>query len=95
MKIEEAKKRFIEGKPCLVVEFRNSKAERIKWRDKESKQIMEAPLLRHACEAEDGTPYVVNERVDEKFKETEYVQKFKKGQDVFGCIRIYDHECFN
>lgn len=80
---KQAVANFLGGKACLVVEFRSSKAERIKWRDKVTKATMEAPILRHAIEAADGTPMIVNERVDEKFDETKYVQKFKRGDKVY------------
>lgn len=77
----EAVAKFQAGQPCLLVEYRSSVAERIKWRDKESRATLEAPILRHNCEAVDGTPYIINERVDEKlFDEKAYRQTtFKKG----------------
>jgi hypothetical protein len=83
IKMDEAIKRFKSGQPCMVVEYRSSVAERIRWRDKETRAVLEAPILRHTCEAENGTPYIVNERVDEKsFDETAYIAPFKKGEKV-------------
>lgn len=80
--LENATKQFTAGKPVILAEYRSSKADRIRWRDKESKQTVEAPILRHNLEAEDGTPYAVNERVDDKFDETTYVSPFAKGDKV-------------
>lgn len=86
MKASEVQKMFAAGKPVLLVEFRSSKAERIKWRDKESKATLEAPLLRHSVEAEDGTPYILNERVPETFDETKFAAAFKKGDK---CVLLF------
>jgi hypothetical protein len=82
MKLNDVVKMFDAGQPVLVVEYRSSKAERIRWRDKESHNTLEAPILRHSCEAADGTPYVVNERVPDTFKETEFKSLFKRGDKV-------------
>lgn len=79
---KQAIESFLSGKPLLVVEYRSSKAERIKWRDKESRAVMEAPLLRFSCEAADGTAYVINQRVPDTFDETKYVPPFAKGARV-------------
>lgn len=85
-KKSEIMRQWETGKPVLLVEFRSSKAERIKWRDRESKATMEAPLLRHSVEAEDGTPYIVNERVPETFDETKFQASFKKGDK---CVLLF------
>lgn len=82
MKIEDSVKMFHDGQPVLIVEYRSSKAERIRWRDKESRNTLEAPILRFSCEASDGTPYIVNERVPDTFKETEYKSAFMRGEKV-------------
>lgn len=82
MKQVEVHKMFNDGKPVILCEYRSSKAERIKWRDKTSRATLEAPILRHSVEAADGTPYVVNERVPETFDETKFASQIKKGEKV-------------
>jgi hypothetical protein len=80
---DDAIKNFQAGIPCLIVEFRSSKAERITWRDKTTRETMTAPLLRHCVESANGTPYVVNERVDATFDPDAFKQTFVRGSKVF------------
>jgi hypothetical protein len=70
---------FKKGHQVVVVEYRNSVAETITWRDKESQKAMSAPILRHNVETETG-PMVVDERQGEGFRPEDYKAPFKKGQ---------------
>lgn len=70
---------FESGKPVLIVEYRSSKAERITWRDKTSKAMTSAPMLRHTCEAVDGSCYIVSERVPENFDVDKFQPSMAKG----------------
>jgi len=66
MKEQEFQKLASAGNPVVVVEFRSSKAEKITWRDKETKKSLSAPVVRHTVEC--GEVSVgVGERVDENY----------------------------
>ena len=80
--MNEAAEMWKSGKRVLPLRFLKSRAERIKWRDKESKAMLEAPILTHNCTTLDGDIIVVNERVPDTFKETEYKPAFKQGDTV-------------
>lgn len=76
----EVTKMFEEGKAVLLVEYRSSRAERITYRDKVTRATVQMAVLRHSCEAADGSPYMVNERVAENFDEKGYHSAFQRGQ---------------
>jgi len=86
MKQKEAIKRFMDGQPVLMVEYRGYKAETITWRDKDTKQSVSAPILRHNVEgvSENGSavPYGVSKRVEDNFVVSSYVSPFKRGEKV-------------
>jgi len=71
----------LNGEPVLVVEYRASNAETIKWRDKVSKQALSAPTLRHTVEFSKGS-MAVSERVEDTFDTGAYKPPFKKGDKV-------------
>lgn len=71
--------RVLAGEPLVLVEYRHSNAEIIKWRDKETKQALEAPTLRHTVETSRGS-MAVQERVADSFNPQAYTPPFKKGQ---------------
>lgn len=71
----------LNGEPLLLVEYRASSAEVIKWRDKVSHQALSAPTLRHTVEYSKGS-MAVSERVDDKFDASNYKAPFKKGDKV-------------
>jgi len=81
IKLADAIKVWQSGSPVLLVEYRNSQAETIKWRDKETRRMMEAPSLRHSVETADSA-IVVNERPAETMDVNKYVAPFRKGQKV-------------
>jgi len=81
MKIEQLKAMQANGEPVLLVEYRSSSAEIIKWRDKVSHATLSAPVLRHTVEGGNRS-FAVSERVDDKFDVTSYQPPFKKGDRV-------------
>jgi len=78
---EKAIESFLAGDPLMCVEYRGSKAEVIKWRDKETRRPMEGTALRHTVENNAGS-IAVNERTDENFNVANYHSPFTKGQKV-------------
>jgi hypothetical protein len=63
---DQAVSKFLAGEPIVFVEYRSSKAEVIKWRDKESRRVLTAAVLRHTVETDSGA-IVVNERLSAEF----------------------------
>jgi len=86
MKLSDATNKWKNGARVLPVTFMKSKADRIKWRDKESRAMMEAPILAHTVATEDGDMMIINERVPDTFKEGDYKSPFTKGSK---CILEY------
>jgi len=81
MKLSEAVAKWQAGDRLLFGEYRASKAEVIKYRDKTSHQMTEMKMLRHTVEI--GSDSVqVNERVDDNFDVAGYKPPFTKGQKV-------------
>lgn len=79
MDIKQATEGWLIGRQYLPVTFQKSRAERIKWRDKESRAMVEAPMLSHTVSTADGDFIIVQERVADTFKETEYKSPFVRG----------------
>lgn len=86
--LEQALTDFRNGKLSAIAEFRSSKAERIKWRDKDTQRVMTGVTLTHSVELL-GVTAMVNERVDEgTFDERSYVSPFTKGTPVLVNIDL-------
>lgn len=86
--LEQAVSEFKSGKLCAIAEYRSSKADRIKWRDKETQRVMTGVTLTHAVEF-NGTTAMVNERVDEgTFDERAYVSPYVRGSSVLVNIDL-------
>jgi hypothetical protein len=81
MKIDEAIKRWQSGERLLFGEYRASKAEVIKYRDKTTRAITSMSVLRHTVEVGPDS-VVVNERVEDDFDAEHYKSPFAKGQKV-------------
>jgi len=76
---------ILAGQRLLKVEYRGSKVELIKWRDKESGRSREAWTVRHMVESGPDS-IVVHERTDEGFDAAKWQAPLKKGQAaVFHC----------
>jgi len=81
IKLSEAVERWQKGERLLFGEYRSSKAESIKYRDKTSHQITSMNMLRHTVEV--GPDSIqVNERVEDTFNPETYKSPFVKGQKV-------------
>jgi len=61
---QQLTERLMNGELLLVGEFRNGKADSMRWRDKTSKQIMSQPLVRFNLETKNGTAVVSNNLPD-------------------------------
>lgn len=77
--LEQAISEWRAGKLCALVEYRSSKAEPIRWRDKDTHMTMNAVTLTHSVETETQT-IMVSERVDDNFDWKDYKAPFTKGQ---------------
>jgi hypothetical protein len=77
--LKDAAELWRQGAQCLVVEYRNTVAEVIQWRDRETQKMMTAPVLRHNVETQSG-PLIVQERTGEGFDAAAYKSPFTKGQ---------------
>lgn len=75
----------------MLVEYRSSKAEKIRWRDQKTGQALEASVLRHTVENASGS-MVVNERVDDKMDVEHYQPPFSKGERVVLTLTEYKVE---
>lgn len=82
---KELMEQIMAGKPLVVVEYRSSKAENIKWRDKETQKTLTGVFLRHTVEAGEVS-VAVNERTGEDFKADGYKAPFKKGEK---CVLVF------
>lgn len=91
MKISKLRQMMDDGACVLRVEYRASVPDHIKWRDKETKTIMEANILSHNIETCEGAA-AVSERVEEgsKFDPTTYQSPFKKGESVALLFKSVD-----
>jgi len=85
IKLEEAVKRLSGGEVGAIAEYRFSKAEVMKWRDKESGKPLSAPILRHTVETA-GQTIAITERVADDFDVLNYKPQFVKGQKVLVTI---------
>jgi hypothetical protein len=81
MELEQAITLFKTGQFVAIGEYRMSKAEIIKWRDKTNGKEMEAPILRHVVEFGDKS-VAVNERVASNTKLDDIKVPFVKGDAV-------------
>jgi hypothetical protein len=81
MKQSEAVAKFIAGEDIFIGEYRQSIAEIIHWRDKDTGKAMSGPVLRHRVEKPRDTVTVI-ERVDDKFVPSSYRSAFERGQKV-------------
>jgi len=81
IKLTEAVERWKNGERILFGEYRASKAEVIKYRDKLTHQMTEMKMLRHTIEVGPDS-VVLNERVDDKFDAASYKSPLTKGQKV-------------
>lgn len=81
MKKSEFVNRVLEGEPLVAVEYRSSKAEKIQWRDKETRSLMHAVTLAHTVENKSGSIRVADRAPDDLDPE-KYVPPFKKGDAV-------------
>jgi len=77
----ELVERVLKGEPLLAVEYRSSKAERISYRDKETKTAQVLVLLSHTVENATGS-IRVSERVEDTFDPDKYVAPYEKGARV-------------
>jgi len=81
MKLTQAVEQWQGGARLLFGEYRSSKAEVIKYRDKTSHQMTQMSMLRHTVEI--GADSVqVAERVEDNFDAAGYKSPFQKGQKV-------------
>jgi hypothetical protein len=79
---------FNAGQFVAIGEYRMSKAEQIKWRDKTSGKEMEAPMLRHVVEFGDKS-VAVSERVPSNVKLEDIKVPFIKGDTVLLHVEEY------
>lgn len=86
MKKSEFLKNVLEGKPMILVEYRASRAEHIKWRDKETKMMVEGTTLSHTVE--NATDSIrISDRLAEGVKPEDYKSPYSKGDKVILQIR--------
>jgi len=76
---KEAFELWLKGSQILIVEYRNSVAETISWRDRETNKMLSAAILRHNVETDSG-PLIINERMGEGFDPKSYASPFTKGK---------------
>jgi len=77
---KQAVEAFERGEPVLLLEYRSSRAETIRWRDEHTRTVLTAPMLTHTVENEKQAMFVA-EQIDEKsFDPLAYKSPFQKGQ---------------
>jgi len=81
IKLTEAVERWKNGERLLFGEYRSSKAEVIKYRDKTSHQMTEMKMLRHTVEVGPDSVQLA-ERVEDNFDASSYKSPLTKGQKV-------------
>lgn len=91
MNMNELAERIRKGECLMLVEYRSSEVERIKFRDKETGKAEEMVKLSHTVEA--GTSsFKVSERTNGDFRPDEYRPAFKKGQAVVLVVDSYGRD---
>jgi len=88
MKKEELLKRLEAGECLLVGEYRRGLAETIKWRDKVTKEQLQAPTVRHTIETATKS-LTLNERPVEGFKVEDWKQTIPTGTRVVVLVTQY------
>jgi len=88
MNQSELERRIHAGEFVALGEYRMSKAEMIKWRDKVTGRQMEAPMLRHTVEFGDKS-VAVSERVADGIKIEDISVPFVKGDAVVLLLEEY------
>jgi len=85
----EAVARWELGEVLIVAEYRGSKADQLKWRDKTTGRQLEAETLRHTVEAGGGS-FAVDERLAEGVKGAERIAELQKAGIVKGekCLVV-------
>lgn len=83
---QQAIEKFMTGSPMILVEYRSSKPEEIKYRDKESGKPMVMAKLTHNVEM-GSESFPVQERTGEQFDAATYKPPFVKGQR---CVLLLD-----
>lgn len=83
MKKVDAEKLVGAGALAVIAEYRSSKPEHIRWRDKQTGKAMEADMLRHTVEVGDAS-IAVSDRLEEGETGEGKIAKLgvKKGQKV-------------
>lgn len=80
--------KVVGGALLVVGEYRMSKAEMLRWRDKVNGQNKEAPILRHTVELGSNSVQV-NERVPDGTRLEDIHVPFKKGQMIVLAVESY------
>ena len=81
IKIDEAVRRWQSGHRLLFGEYRGSKAEEIRYRDKTTRNVQTMKVLRHIVEVGDDA-IMVAENVEDDFDVQNFQAPFQKGQKV-------------
>lgn len=83
---QQAIEKFMAGSPIILVEYRSSKPEEIKYRDKDTGKPMVMAKLTHNVEM-GSESFPVQERTGEQFDALSYKAPFTKGQR---CVLLLD-----
>lgn len=91
MKQKELLDQVLKGNPVMVVEYRASEPEVVRFRNKETGSQEEIKKLTHTVEA-GNTSFKVSERVNGDFHPENYQSPFKKGTICVLHIESYSRD---
>lgn len=85
MKDEELLEKVKGGSLAVVVEFRGSEGDRMRWVHEKTGRKMEAPIIKHRVEM-GSDAFTITEFLDEGADETKVVSPFAKGTKVVWLV---------
>ena len=86
MTMKELNEAVMSGVPCCVVEYRKSKVEEVKYRDKETGQPHQFTKLSHAVETSNSA-FTIDERTSDDFSAATYRPSMRPGQKVVWLVQ--------